>query len=514
MSTALQPAFNTKQVPGIKNLLFYNQEQKQIKVLKSLLKAAQHTQFGVRYDYSDLIRMADPRVEFKKWITANDYETMNSHWWHLSRKDIPDITWPGIIPFYGISSGSTQSASKYIPVSHQSIMHWNRISQKILTTLVTKYGISPSLFSKNALMIGGSSSLRREGLHEWGDNSGIMAKNRPSWLKGLYKPEKEVQDLTDWESRKERIIKSARGWDIAFIVGNIAWVQHLIEAIVEHYKVSSIHDIWPNMSMILHSGVFLDPYQHSLERNFRRQVMYMDIYSATEGIFAFQNQPKDNSMKLILNQNVYFEFTPFSSANYTDDGKLKNQFPDIIPIEEIEENKPYSVLVSTSSGAWHYQMGDVIQFVDKAKSKIKLIGRTKDQISISGEHLTLDNINQCIKFINSAFDLSIREYCVAGVKDNSTLSHHWYLGIDERVDVNRVKQSIDDYLMVSNDDYKIQRKSLIKDIKIHILPERIFYEWLQYRGKLNGQAKTPKILKGDLFEKWLAFLNYNETICI
>lgn len=478
----------------------------QIKVLKNLLFDAKDTEFGKRFDFSDLLRLQDPRKEFRSWIPAYTYESLNNAWWSSSRNDKENVTWPGLVPYYGVSSGSTQAASKFIPVTQESLDHWNRISQRIITQLFMNYKIPLHLFSKDSLMVGGSSMLMKEGKHFWGDNSGIIAKNRPGWLKSIYKPEKNIQDKAEWSERLEAIIENAPNYNIAFMVGNIAWIEKIVESIVHRYHLNTIHDMWPHLTVILNSGVFMEPYLPSIKKYFAKEVMTMDIYSATEGIFAYQNQPNTNSMKLITNENVFYEFIPYSDKNFTDGGNLKQEFPEIVPIEHVEENRPYALMISTTSGAWHYQIGDVIKFTDAKRGRIKLLGRTKDQISIAGEHLTIGNISQCVQFINSAFDISIKEYCVAGIKNDQEVIHHWYVGVNEKIDVQRVKLSIDDFLKMTNDDYKVMRKELIKDLVITPLPENYFFEFLAYKHKLNGQSKTPRIVKDDLLGEWLGFL--------
>lgn len=39
------------------------------------------------------------------------------------------------------------------------------------------------------------------------------------------------------------------------IVGVPAWVQILLERIISEYKLKTIHDLWPNLTVYVHSGV-------------------------------------------------------------------------------------------------------------------------------------------------------------------------------------------------------------------------------------------------------------------
>ncbi len=487
-------------------LIKLNPKQKQIRVLQRLLKYAKNTAFGKRYDFNDLIKLKDPRSEFKKWMPVYQYEHMYTEWWQRARMDEPNVSWPGIIPYYGVSSGSTQSASKYIPVTHESLYAWSRLSQKLFSSLAQYPEVTPALLSKQALMVGGSTKLTREGLHFYGDNSGIMAKNRPYWLHSFYKPGAIIQDLPDWEDRMDAIVREAPSWDIGFLVGNAAWTQLILERIIAHYGLDHIHQIWPNLHILLHSGIFFDPYKETFEQTLKQPLLYLDAYAATEAFMAFQVDKEDRSMKLAMNNGIYYEFIPFDERHFDENGKLISKFPATVLIEDVEEHTPYALLISTTSGAWHYMIGDVICFTDKENCKIKILGRTKQSLNLTGEHLSEDNIHGAIQHVNKHFGFKIREYTVTGENSGTHFAHRWYIGSDSCVNPDGVRQAIDQYLKINNDDYAIQRVALLQNIEVVVIPTAWFFEWLDSRGKLNGQAKVPRVLSEGLKEKWQSFV--------
>lgn len=480
--------------------------QQQIRTLHRLIQYASNTAFGKRYDFGDLMRMKDPRKEFRTWIPIYTYESMHQNWWSRSRNDEPDVAWPGIIPYYGVSSGSVQSSSKFIPITHESLNAWNRSAQKLFSSLAAYPEINSSLLGKQALLVGGSSKLIKEGIHFYGDCSGIMARNRPYWLKSLYKPDQKILEITEWQERIQAITRAAQDWDIAFLVGNVAWVQLILEKIIEQYGLDHIHQIWPNLTLLAHSGIFFEPYRESFEKTVARPLIYIDIYSATEGVFAFQDNSIDGSLKLLLQQGIYFEFIPFNRNQFDEEGNLTSEFPECLLIEEVQENVPYAMLISTTSGAWHYLIGDVICFTDKAQSKIKLLGRTKQNLNLTGEHLSEGNVQSAVQYINQNQSCKIKEFCVLGEKSGSHFEHRWYLGMDTKGDSLVSANQIDHFLKKVNDDYAVQRQSLLKPPTVEILPVHTFYHWLHHRGKMNGQAKIPRILTGSLKESWVQFV--------
>jgi hypothetical protein len=176
-------------------------------------------------------------------------------------------------------------------------------------------------------------------------------------------------------------------------------------------------------------------------------------------------------------------------------------------IHEVEEGKDYAVLISTVAGAWRYLIGDTIRFIDKARAEIIITGRTKHFLSLVGEHLSVDNMNKAIQVVCEDLNISIPEYCVTGVPADNLFAHHWYVACDHVVDEKLLIKKIDDQLILLNDDYAVERKSALKEVHITILSEKTFMSFLESKGKVGGQHKFPRVLKGDLLLDWKNFIS-------
>jgi len=172
----------------------------------------------------------------------------------------------------------------------------------------------------------------------------------------------------------------------------------------------------------------------------------------------------------------------------------------------VEEGKDYALLISTCSGAWRYLIGDTVRFLDKHSSEIIITGRTKHFLSLCGEHLSVDNMNRAIEKTSAEFNIGVKEFTVAGVPDGKLFSHHWFIGTDDPVDAIALKERIDACLNELNDDYAVERKHALKNIKLDVLPTEVFYDWLRSQGKEGGQTKFPRVLKKEKLESWLAFV--------
>ena len=173
---------------------------------------------------------------------------------------------------------------------------------------------------------------------------------------------------------------------------------------------------------------------------------------------------------------------------------------------DLEEGKDYALLISTNAGAWRYLIGDTVRFVDKENAEIIITGRTKHFLSIVGEHLSVDNMNKAIHLVSEEFNLSIPEYGVRGENVDSLFGHHWYVACDQDVDGVALAKAIDEKLITLNDDYAIERKSALKRIRVTVLKENVFMDFMQAKGKIGGQHKFPRVLKGDVLKDWEIFI--------
>jgi hypothetical protein len=163
-------------------------------------------------------------------------------------------------------------------------------------------------------------------------------------------------------------------------------------------------------------------------------------------------------------------------------------------------------LLSTSAGAWRYLIGDTVRFTDKEKSEIIITGRTKHFLSLVGEHLSVDNMNKAIQLVSDEMNICIPEFTVAGVPHGLFFAHHWYIACDDPVDAEQIRNKVDEHLKELNDDYAVERKSALKDVYLTVLPESSFMEFMRIKGKIGGQHKFPRVMKGKMYEDWQRFL--------
>ncbi len=479
--------------------------RQQQETLIKLLTKAKDTAFGHYYRFDKILKSPNIVRGFQENIPTHDYSKIYREWWYRTLNGEPFVCWPGYTKYFALSSGTSEASSKYIPVTKDMLKAIQRGAiRQILST--AHFNLPPEIYQKGILMIGGSTHLNYNGTYFAGDLSGITTGNIPFWFQHHYKPGKKISGYKDWNTKLNEMTVNAHKWDIGIIAGVPAWIQILMEKILDHYKINSIHDIWPNFSIYVHGGVAIHPYKAGLKKMFSKEVLFIDTYMASEGFIAFEERPNElQAMKMILNNGIFFEFVPFNEDNFDADGNMKENLETLL-INEVKENKDYALLLSTCAGAWRYLIGDTIKFTDVKRAEILITGRTKHFLSLCGEHLSVENMTKAIELTAKDLDIEINEFTVAGIKHENLFAHHWYVGTNKMADQQIIKDKIDNYLKELNDDYRVERMAALKNIFVDVLPDDVFIQFLEYKKRAGAQSKFPRVIKGKLYEEWKEFL--------
>ena len=480
--------------------------QHQLNTLTELLGKAQHTEFGFFYDFKTLLKSKDSVSKFQSHIPIMDYEEFHTRWLQHTIAGKSDCTWPGKIKYFALSSGTTGSPSKRIPVSIEMIRSFQRSSIRQYAILHA-LDLNEEFFSASGLAVGGSSKLKKIGNRFEGDLSGILKKHTSIFVKPITKPSNSISAIPDWNDKLNAMVEKAPQWNIGIVAGIPSWCIMLMERIIERYKLETIHDIWPNFRVYVHGGVYMDPYVGRLEKICSKEVYLLDTYLASEGYFAFQTSPNEKGMKLLMNNGIFFEFIPFDSRFFNEEGELISTHK-ALTVSEVKEGVDYALVISTNAGLWRYLIGDLVRFIDVREHRLIISGRIKQFLSLCGEHLSLDNINQALNMINTPKRLLEPEFTI--FVDKTQQLHHWFVElVDESTNPEAILVALDKQLSALNDDYYSARKYNLKGPQITCLPKGTIYSYMKSLQKLGAQNKMPRVLNDAQASLWFEFLSEN-----
>ncbi|TVP48800.1 MAG: GH3 auxin-responsive promoter [Mongoliibacter sp.] len=482
-----------------------NHADAQKDVLIDLLDTAKKTSFGKYYEFESLLENEDPRKAFAETVPYHSYDELRERWWQRVIDGAPDITWPGKVEFFAVSSGTT-SSKKHIPVTDEMVKAIRKGGLQQIKALAD-FDLPPEFYEKEILMFGSSTDLKKVNGHFEGEISGISASQIPFWFEGVYRPGKEISSIQDWDERVEALAKEAPNWDIGGISGIPSWIELMMKKVISYHGVETIHDIWPNFQVYTSGGVAFEPYRKSFEKITAKPITVIDTYLASEGYIATQIRKETDAMALITNNGVYFEFVPFTPENMDENGSIKQGIK-ALNIEEVEEDVDYVLIISTVSGAWRYMIGDTITFTDKAKAEIKITGRTKHFLNVVGSHLSIIQMNKAMEVLEEKFNCDIKEFTVSAIQEDGEYYHSWYLGLegDFDLDEEKVAQSLNEILQRSNKNYKVARSKALKGVRVKLIPASYFQKWTEETKQKGGQVKVPRVMKEEDFIDWKEYI--------
>lgn len=462
-------------------------EEIQRKVLARLLREAAQTAYGRDHGFGE-IRSYE---EFSRTVPVNTYEELKGFIDRM-RHGERDVLWKGRVEWYAKSSGTTNDKSKFIPVSSAGLHDTHYAGGTDAVALYLHSHPESRLFDGRALILGGShqSNYNLPGSLV-GDLSAILIENINPVVNLFRVPKKRVALLSDFEEKRDLIAREALRKNVTNLSGVPSWMMGVITRVLELSGKQYLDEVWPNLEVFFHGGIAFTPYRelyHSLIRSPRMQ--YMETYNASEGFFGLQSDLADPAMLLMLDYGVFYEFIPLEEVG-------KEQ-PQVVPLWEVETNRNYAIVITTSCGLWRYQIGDTVRFTQTRPYKFVISGRTKSFINAFGEELIVDNAEQGLAEACQQTDAQVREYTAAPVFMDETgkCRHQWVIEFAKMpTNVGEFATILDRTLQNLNSDYEAKRYKNITLQPLEIIVGRtnLFHDWLSSRGKLGGQHKVPRL---------------------
>jgi len=474
----------------------------QQQVLQNLLYCAVDTEIGKRYDFSSLERYE----HFKNRLPIVRYEDISKDI-ERCRNGEQNIFWNTPIKWFAKSSGTTNAKSKFIPVSNEALEECHYKAGKDMLSLYFNNNENSQLLAGKCLRLAGSKELHNKNNKIYfGDLSAIVTENLPIWAEFSSTPSTKVSLMTEWEAKLKAIIKESVQDNVTGLLGVPSWMLVLLQKTLSETKKKDLFEIWPNLEVYFHGGVNFDPYHSQFQSLLpSADFKYYEIYNASEGFFAIQDQNNSRDLLLMLDYGIFYEFIPMDKyGTHSED--------DVISLDGVAVGVQYAVIITTNGGLWRYDIGDTIRFTSLSPFRIQVTGRTKHHINVFGEELIIDNAE---KALNAAAQKTGAQYVdfTAGpifMEGKNKGAHEWIIEFNNPPnDINMFTQILDEELKAENSDYEAKRyKNITLTLpKVHMARTNLFYDWLAKKNKLGGQHKVPRLSNKRKFLEELLEMN-------
>ncbi|MBS4042669.1 MAG: GH3 auxin-responsive promoter family protein [Chitinophagaceae bacterium] len=450
-------------------------------IFKILIQKAQKTVFGKDHVFNQIKTHSD----FIKAVPIRDYEELKIYIEEI-KKGKSNILWPGN-PIYFAKTSGTTSGVKYIPITKDSISNHINTARNALLCYMVNSG-NYSFANGKMIFLSGSPELERIANIPTGRLSGIVNHHVPKYLRANQLPSFETNCIEDWEQKLAHIVEETIQQNMTLISGIPPWVQMYFDKL-EQQSGKKVGELFPNFSVMVYGGVNFEPYRTKLFESIGRKVDTIELFPASEGFFAFQDDQNEKGMLLNTNSGIFFEFVPAH--------EIFSESPTRLTLKDVELNVNYALIVSSNAGLWAYNIGDTIKFVSLNPYRIIVSGRIKHFISAFGEHVIAEEVEHALLKAANEEKISIVEFTVAPkiAQDDSKSYHEWFIEFQNQPkDVEAFSKKVDDYLRANNVYYDdLITGNILEQLHIRTIQKNGFIDYMKSIGKLGGQNKVPRL---------------------
>lgn len=460
--------------------------------LHALIRSAKDTAFGRQHGFDQIRSHAD----FTLQVPVTDYEQSRA-WFDRIYKGEEGVTWPGK-PLYLAKTSGTTSGAKYIPITKQSIRYQIKGARDALLLYVRKSGNARFLDGKMLFLSGSPVLDTNDHGIKVGRLSGIVNHWVPGYLRTNQIPSYETNCIEDWETKVDKVLTEAIPSDLRLISGIPPWVQMFFERLKERTGKRPLEQ-WPNLQVFVQGGVDFSPYRPIFRQFFEDKVDIVEVFPASEGFFAIQDDYREEGLLLNLDYGMYYEFIPLEEYGKENATRLR--------LAEVELNKSYALVVSSNAGLWGYDIGDTVKFVSLNPFKIKVAGRVKHFLSAFGEHVIEEEVNKAMIIACARHEAEVQEFTVMPlVSETRGQSYHdWWMEFTRPPqDLATFAETLDEEIRKQNVYYDdLRRGSMLLPARVQRLQVNAAREAMKAMGKLGGQNKFPRLSNNRKLEEVL-----------
>jgi hypothetical protein len=453
----------------------------QEQIFETLIKTASKTVYGVDHHFAEIKTHED----YCKQVPIRDYEALKPYIEKI-KEGKHNVLWKGQ-PIYFAKTSGTTSGVKYIPITKDSISnHINGARNALLCYMVESGNMK--FADGRVIFLSGSPELERVGGIPTGRLSGIVNHHIPKYLRANQLPSFETNCIDEWEEKLEKIVAETINENMTLISGIPPWVQMYFDKLQEK-SGKKIGELFPNFSVMVQGGVNYEPYKAKLMESIGREIDTIELFPASEGFFAFQDSLKEKGMLLNTNSGIFFEFVPVD--------ELTNENPIRLTLKDVVVGENYALIISSNAGLWAYNIGDTIKFVSTNPYRIMVSGRTKHYISAFGEHVIVEEVEAAILQTTAEENIRINEFTVAPYvsADAGKSYHEWFIEFENTPkNMATFSKKLDTVMRTKNVYYDdLIKGNILQELKITVVPQDGFKQYMKSIGKLGGQNKVPKL---------------------
>lgn len=443
--------------------------EEQHATLCRLLSRGRYTAFGRR---EGLVHVHSAE-QFSRFVRRFDYATYEGYIERMRRGE-RNVAAEGRVEMFARSSG-TSARSKYIPVTRRYLLGNHLRGMADAVALYLDSNPKSQLFEGRTLTMAGS--CQREGDALVGDLSALLVTAVGRWGEFLRAPSRRAALIEDFDLKCRAICEECASEDIRALAGVPSWNMALLRRLLEWTERRSVKNVWPNMELFVHGGVSFRPYRAAFDDVMGQKINYLESYNASEGFVAIADRCASDEMLLMPHYGCYYEFA---------------RGDNVVPLEGVRCGAEYALLMSAENGLWRYELGDVVRFTSINPYRIQIVGRTKQYINAFGEELMIGNVEEALLYACMVTGAVVEEFTVSPVFERDGGGYHLWVVEFVYMPEGEFSLVLDKRLREINSDYDAKRASVMRGLRVLVVPRGTFHRWQSGEGR----RKVPR-LKND-----------------
>jgi hypothetical protein len=489
-------------------------EETQQKALRQIVRHAADTEFGRKHDF-DRIRSYD---DYAKRVPVGDYDAFSPYIERM-RKGERNLIVPEFVRYFGNSSGSSnQGKPKFLPITERQVKIQRHAGADSLMRYLA-WAKEDDFLSGFTLGLFPPITMREEGPVLITSNPALMATRMPLIARPSYLPHGDILRMGDYEKKLVAIAERYLDWDVRAVAGTTCWFTLLFERVLEAAhrrgrRARCIADVWPNLRVMLGGGVSAEPYLPVLRRLLGRDdATLIDTYNATEGgIYATSDHSGARGMLMLPHRGTFFEFVPVDERD--------RPSPSRVPLWAVERDRAYSIVVTTVSGLYSYEVGDIVRFTSVDPLRLEFMGRLSGCLSVTQELTTHVEIERAVAHAISRVPCRTLDFGAAadvGVDGTAKARYVLFAEFDDGAEPANLAEfaaAFDDGLCKENRVYKEHRGADVAILAPRVVPlvRGGAKRFLDDTTRGNVQGKFPRILDDARKTKLLSYARASSEI--
>ncbi|MGE3910618.1 MAG: GH3 auxin-responsive promoter family protein [Chloroflexota bacterium] len=532
----------------------YDATAAQEKKLLSIIRANRDTAYGKRHGFSSIQSIDD----YQRNVPINTYEHLSPYIDKMTAGEPNQLTAEAPLMF-AMTSGTTGKA-KYIPVTSSSLAEFNHSVQTHTWRVLEDHPEAGA----GQFMVTSSKDIegRTSAGIPYGAMSGFVVKRQPALVRSRFALPYEVGIITNVELKyyltlrmalaspvtaisslnpstivllceklqqyREELIRDVRNGTATALGPLPDWLDRVISArlapnprradelaaLVRNSGELRPTEIWPDLATVLcWKGGTMPLYFRQLRRWFPGLPIRDRGYLASEGCGSIPLTDAGSAGALAITTS-FFEFIPVEARDQAN--------PPVLTASELQPNRDYYVLFTTSAGLYRYDINDVIRVVDFYHDVplIEFVRKGRGMTSMTGEKLCEQQVTAAVMSTVEGMEHenAIRHFAAVPQFD-SPPRYAFFLELGQEMtepQLQGLAARLDHALCAENVEYEAKRDSQrLGPPLLKVVAQGTFQKYRQERvsaGAPEAQVKVPHLTPDREFGKEFTVIREIEQV--